>query len=186
MAIEAFSLPLETDTTYLQSGRFSYAVFTLWFNQVKKVLGSQANYTQLGSDRMEAVSNLGSYSNLRIVLAEKGFEYNPTPSIRVASFGPQGRTITEYPVPVQNDLETLAEVTARWVNAVHAGIAALIVSESLRVRWFAWPPASASPPVLPPPLFPPYDVIIEVTRTTGDGTDYRVTGDGDDYRVTGD
>jgi len=159
MGFSTSIIPLESNTGYIHSNSFSYPTFSEWFDKVKVVFSGEENFSELKSDRVEAIHDLyGSF--MSITFSEKGFSFGTKPSVLVRT--DNGSTTTHFSsvLPDIEEGETLVELTQRWVESLHAQIAQIIRDNKIRARWFTFAYTSTTNQGLPPDLFPPTEVYV--------------------------
>jgi hypothetical protein len=135
MAFATSTVPLEFNLEYIQSSKFSYAMFSQWFNEVKVKLDSGENVTHLKSDRLEATYDQNG-TFLQLTLCPSGFNLTSLPEVRAKFESSFGDFKCSYPVPNMAENESKDEVTKRWVMAMHESIRDKISQLKLRLRWF--------------------------------------------------
>lgn len=160
------TIPIESNYGYEASTKYSYETLSLWFNLAKLTLTNRSNYSELRSDRLEAVYDCGN-TFLNIYFSDRGFSDSQTPSFQVkadnrfnsgvvgSDAGTTNTVVHYFPLPEREENESLEKLTKRWVYEVHTDVQNVIVSLGLRVNWFEFPFERHKPACHPPELFAP-------------------------------
>lgn len=154
MGFATSTIPLESNTGYIHSEVFSYPVFSEWFDKVKLAFANEDNFSELKSDRVEAIYDTGN-SFASITFSEKGFEYGTRPSVLVRTDNGTSTSRQTFVLPEKADDETVDELTQRWVQTIHDAIPAILSSNRIRARWFQFGYNTQTSVSEPPKLFPP-------------------------------
>jgi hypothetical protein len=148
------TIPFEANTGYVSSVTFSYAIFSEWFNKVKDTFANEGNFSELKSDRLEAIIDSGS-SFAIITFSESGFGHSKGVTLRLKADNGESSRVELYPLPERGEDESIDDLTIRWLQGAHDDIKSVLTSMRVRARWFDFPFNSESVSNSPPDLFPP-------------------------------
>lgn len=147
-------IPLESNTGYIHSELFSYTLFSGWFDQVKMAFSNEGNFSELKSDRVEAIHDLyGAFAS--ITFSDRGFENQTRPSVMVRTDNGRATSRTILVLPEPDEGESVDDLTKRWVESLHSQIDQILRTAKIRARWFEFSFSGEEPNGDPPDLFPP-------------------------------
>lgn len=158
MAFQVAQGPFEQNTGYINLRDVDYPTFSLWFDYVKLRFNNAQNASELKSDRMEAIHNIGK-EVFTVGLCERGYGMSTAICVLVkgSSVNDNEPNIAEtVPLPTRLSGESKVDLTKRWVGLIQDKIVDVLSRITLRVVWENYTYEGDEPePASPPDLMPP-------------------------------
>lgn len=158
MAFQVAQGPFEQNTGYINLRDVDYPTFSLWFDYVKLKFNNAQNASELKSDRLEAIHNIGK-EVFTVGLCDRGYGLSTTPCVLIkgdSANDSEARVTETVNLPTRQSGESKVDLTKRWVALIQAKIAEVLSSISIRLLWEDYvyegdEPEAAGPPDLMPP-----------------------------------
>lgn len=154
MGFSVSVIPLEQNTGYVQIPNLDYPTFSEWFNYVKVTFNNVENFSELKSDREDAIYNMG-LNMLLLSLCEKGYGVSTQASMLVKGSTDEGRYARTIVIPDRAEGESTADLTKRWITEIEEKINEAIAELGIRLHWTNYTFGEDTELVSPPELFPP-------------------------------